>query len=114
VLSKGRQSLSLALWRELVAEVMRLDRGRCANPRCRATGPLDPQHIKKRSQGGPDTLDNVIALCRKCHELADNATAAKRIIILSLGAGRFAFDYPAGEPAVHDRNLADSPIGTVG
>jgi len=31
---------------------------------------VDIHHIKYRSQGGSDDVDNLIALCRKCHDLA--------------------------------------------
>lgn len=30
-------------------------------------GRIDPHHIKMRSQGGLDTLDNLISLCRAHH-----------------------------------------------
>ena len=30
-------------------------------------GRIDPHHIKRRSQGGLDTLDNLISLCRGHH-----------------------------------------------
>ena len=32
---------------------------------------LDPHHIIKRSQGGHDTKENVITLCRKHHDMAE-------------------------------------------
>jgi 5-methylcytosine-specific restriction endonuclease McrA len=35
---------------------------------CRVPGgALDPHHIQRRSQGGKDTLDNLIPLHRQCH-----------------------------------------------
>ena len=45
--------------------------GRCEIPWCRRRGPLDPHHIVKRSQGGDDTLDNLLHLCRRDHARAD-------------------------------------------
>ena len=33
---------------------------------------VDIHHIIKRSQGGKDTPDNLIALCRECHTKAHN------------------------------------------
>lgn len=32
-----------------------------------ASVPLQAHHIVPRSEGGPDTLDNLITLCRRCH-----------------------------------------------
>ena len=31
-------------------------------------GRIDPHHIKRRSQGGEDTIDNLISLCRAHHD----------------------------------------------
>ena len=33
---------------------------------------VDIHHIKYRSQGGRDEISNLIALCRKCHDMAHN------------------------------------------
>ena len=35
---------------------------------CNNSNGLDPHHVKFASAGGTDTLDNLIALCRKCHD----------------------------------------------
>lgn len=67
----------------MVAAVMVRHGHRCAVPWCRRSGPLDPQHVVKRSQGGADTAGNPMAgepgnllpLCRSCHDAADNAPA---------------------------------------
>ena len=32
---------------------------------------LDPHHIIKRSQGGTDIKENIITLCRKHHDMAE-------------------------------------------
>ena len=32
----------------------------------------DIHHIKYKSRGGKDEIGNLIALCRKCHDLAHN------------------------------------------
>lgn len=34
---------------------------------CGKTGKIDLHHVKPRSQGGKDTDDNLVALCRECH-----------------------------------------------
>lgn len=33
----------------------------------RCSGPLDPHHVLRRSQGGTDTADNLLTLCRAHH-----------------------------------------------
>lgn len=38
--------------------------------RCRVSVAVDIHHIVFRSQGGGDDIGNLIALCRKCHDLA--------------------------------------------
>ena len=45
--------------------------GRCESPFCRKRRRLDPHHITKRSQGGQETLANIVLLCRACHERVD-------------------------------------------
>jgi len=35
---------------------------------------VDIHHIQNKSQGGTDEVDNLIALCRKCHRKAHNLT----------------------------------------
>lgn len=46
--------------------------GLCENPWCRKRRPLDPHHLRKRSQGGGDTLDNLLHVCRHpCHDAFD-------------------------------------------
>jgi 5-methylcytosine-specific restriction endonuclease McrA len=34
---------------------------------CNRTQSLQPHHIKFRSHGGTDTLDNLLTLCWQCH-----------------------------------------------
>jgi predicted restriction endonuclease len=41
---------------------------------------LDPHHIIKRSQGGHDVKENVVTLCRKHHDMAEeNKISAKEL-----------------------------------
>lgn len=35
----------------------------------------DTHHIIFRSHGGPDTLENLVCLCRECHNLAHGVQA---------------------------------------
>ncbi len=50
----------------------------------------EPHHVQKRSQGGPDTSDNVIAICRDHHERTNWPYKRGRLVIRPLGQGRFA------------------------
>lgn len=34
---------------------------------------LDPHHLQKRSQGGSDVKENVITLCRRHHDMAEES-----------------------------------------
>ncbi len=40
---------------------------RCANPACRYPITLDRHHLIPHSEGGPDSADNLIAICPNCH-----------------------------------------------
>lgn len=85
----GRSSAHTAAWAKMVAEVMARHGHACSVPWCRASGPLDPQHVKKKSQGGADDIGNpmagepgnIVPLCRSCHDLADNAPAYRKIYL---------------------------------
>lgn len=80
----GRHSLDRAAWRMLKAELWVRSQGRCEVPDCRVATLLDPHHIVKRSQGGADTLDNLVALCRAHHQQTDAAYADGRLIVTSV------------------------------
>ena len=41
---------------------------------------VDLHHIIYKSQGGSDSIDNIIALCRKCHDMAHNETFSKEYL----------------------------------
>ena len=43
---------------------------------------VDIHHIIYRSQGGKDEIDNLIALCRKCHDMAHNEELTKGDLML--------------------------------
>ena len=49
----------------------------CEVPGCSEEGWLGPHHIVFRSQGGGDTLDNLIQLCRRHHEWAHGEHSRK-------------------------------------
>ena len=96
VLAKGRQSATLAGWREIVAQLRLRAQGRCENPLCRRPARLDPHHVLKRSQGGADALNNLVALCRRCHVATDLPFGPGRLSIVKAdsatqGASGFGF-----------------------
>lgn len=95
VLSKGRPSLSLVEWNALKARVFLRAEWRCEH--CKRRTRLEPHHVIKRSRGGEDTVDNVVALCGGsggCHAWTDApwASAKGRLIVAALGQRRFRFD----------------------
>jgi 5-methylcytosine-specific restriction endonuclease McrA len=52
----------------LFEAVIERDNYTCQNKGCPGGYPLDiPHHIKKRSQGGSDTMENLTTLCIHCH-----------------------------------------------
>jgi len=42
---------------------------RCANPVCRMVLAINLHHLDQVSEGGDNTIDNLIALCPNCHTL---------------------------------------------
>ncbi len=65
---RRRSARLRALWPKLLQRAG----GRCEVPWCRSKGPpLDPHHVIKRSQGGTDTADNVVVVCRADHDATD-------------------------------------------
>ena len=67
-LAGRRREARLRVLRPLLAE---RSAGRCENPRCARRRPLDPHHLRKRSQGGADALDNLLHVCREDHDRFD-------------------------------------------
>lgn len=67
----------------------RLERAgwRCENPLCRRPAPLECDHVVPRSQEGPDTFENLAALCVRCH--ADKGSGLLLVIPNGDGTHRF-------------------------
>ena len=55
--------MRLPAWMAL--ECFKRDGWHCRN--CNSTQNLHPHHIVYKSQGGPDTLYNLVTLCMNCH-----------------------------------------------
>lgn len=66
---------------------------RCEMPWCRAAAALDLHHVVKRSQAGSDAPDNLVVLCRRCHERTDLPRDQGRLEITALGNGRFHWSH---------------------
>lgn len=66
---RRKGALAPAGYRQLQARVWRRDGWRCVS--CRRRKPLQLHHVTPRSQGGPDTMDNAVALCHDCHAQQD-------------------------------------------
>lgn len=56
------------------AECLAADNWRCVNPDCPGLcSIIDWHHIVKRSEGGSDSVENTVSLCRyACHDKAEN------------------------------------------
>ena len=54
--------------RSLSTKVFIRDGWRCRNPACLSRNNLHPHHVKFKSQGGEDSLENLLTLCFQCHE----------------------------------------------
>lgn len=83
-----RPTLPPAEYQALVARIFARQRQRCAF--CGRARQLDPHHVLKRSRGGPDHEDNIVGLCRVCHDRTDWPFAKGRLLIVALGGGFFA------------------------
>jgi len=56
--------------RELAEKVWKIDNYTCQCPFCTGEAQIDrfPHHIKYKSQGGADVMENLITLCVMCHD----------------------------------------------
>jgi hypothetical protein len=65
-----RKHGSTAVPADVYLAVTRRDGGCVARrtiPHVSCFGRIDPHHIRRRSQGGPDTPENLVSLCRAHH-----------------------------------------------
>lgn len=84
-MKKGR-SKKLAVPKEIYADVIVRDGGCVARrsvPEVTCYGRLDPHHVLRRSQGGQDTADNLVTLCRAHHDWVHaNPASARQLQLL--------------------------------
>ena len=89
--AKGRQAASRTQWTAICEYVKARAGWRCQA--CSLRTRLDVHHVVKRAQGGPDLdPDNLVALCRACHDQTDAPFIKGRLIVLAMGGGVFSFD----------------------
>ena len=55
-----------AIWRTRLLRGVKLSVGRCEN--CGSTKNLTVHHVEQLSKNGNDFTDNIVVLCRECHE----------------------------------------------
>ena len=85
--TQGREALPREQWNLLRAALFQRAGGVCEVCRIRESG-LEAHHVIKRSQGGADALDNLVALCRHCHAATDLPYAQGRLVF-TVEKGRF-------------------------
>jgi len=89
--AQGRRAASLPEWAAIRAQVLARANWRCQA--CRVRRRLDVHHVVKRSQGGSDfDLDQLVALCRWCHDQTDAPYERGRLVVTILGDGQFRFE----------------------
>lgn len=62
---RARVKLAAPAYKKLIAEVYERDGWRCRS--CNRRDGINAHHIKYRSQGGNDEIDNLVSLCVRCH-----------------------------------------------
>ncbi len=89
--AKGRSAASIEEWRAIRAKVLARAGWRCQA--CGVRRRLDVHHVVKRSHGGSDVdLDQLVALCRWCHDQTDAPYERGRLVVTALGGDQFRFD----------------------
>lgn len=75
---KPLKSKPKAVAKDIYAQVLARDGGCVARglvPEVSCAGRIDPHHALMRSQGGQDTLEDMIAVCRRHHDWIHNHPA---------------------------------------
>jgi len=99
----GRPAASVAEWKAIRQHVL-ARAGWCCQA-CGVRRRLDVHHVVKRSHGGSDfDLDQLVALCRWCHDQTDAPYERGRLVVTATGDGQFRFDVvketASGAPAM--------------
>jgi 5-methylcytosine-specific restriction endonuclease McrA len=86
---RARQAVPPALRRAVLLR----DRHRCSVPGCTNTHYVDVHHIRPRSEGGPNTLENLITLCSAHHRATHRGD-----LIIDGRAGELCIRHADGTP----------------
>lgn len=76
-----RLRLDPIAYKKLVKEVHKRDHWRCRVPGCGRRNNLHAHHIIFRSAGGDDLEENLVTVCRGCHEALHN----RQLFIVEFG-----------------------------
>ena len=76
----GRPSVSVKEWAALKMRLAARSQGRCEVPCC-IDPASDPHHVVACSAGGGDAMENLVAICRTCHERVTGPVTDGRIVI---------------------------------
>lgn len=77
-LTHGNTYYRSAEWKRLSAAAAELHGRICAL--CDSTRHVAAHHVIHRTDGGPDTLDNLIMLCASCHHKAHRDPATDQLV----------------------------------
>src|SRR5262249_19537185 len=104
----GRPAASVSEWKLIRQTVLARAGWRCQA--CGVRRRLDVHHVMKRSQGGSDfDLENLVALCRWCHDQTDAPYERGRLVVTALGAGHFTFEVAAVKPGISSARVPALP-----
>lgn len=90
---------------------------RCAVPTCRNILAIDLHHIVEVSEGGENSLSNLVALCPNCHALFHRGTISRDSIYAWKGmlvAISQAFDISAIDDLIFLKNLKERELAVSG
>jgi HNH endonuclease len=91
----GRGAASFSEWASIRTKVLSRAGWRCQA--CGVRRRLDVHHVVKRSQGGSDfDVNQLVALCRWCHDQTAAPFERGRLVVTALGDGQFLFDVIRG------------------
>lgn len=73
---KGRDRLGSFKWQEKRERILKRDKGRCVN--CGSTEDLEIDHKIAVTLGGTDEDDNLVTLCKSCHQMKTREDLEKK------------------------------------